>query len=489
MKQNSVYLFVALICFSVSSCEKDPIGNVISLHDDLAVPVSEWSRYDVTTHDAERYVKLHNPEKTYEMTSYVEGADTLLYVYNFSDGWVVLSGDRRVGPVIAESPTGRLDMNDEQGYVFWIRSNAENILALKEDGPEIENKSVRMWDMIAPVSMNKVPQTKAAYKKWVIREFPINQKTTWETEVPHLIQTKWGQKEPWNMTAPKDMTTLKKLPLMPETVDRCTIGCVAVAVSQLLYYLHYYIGKPNALYHDVSWADSIFTSTSDIGFFRSGLVTDSNRWDDMLKDPYIDNREAMQYVTDFMMDVGNRYGMKYSAETSNAGGSGCSMSPTAQILSEIYDISCKKADYNVSIIQQQLYNGTPVLISGCFYDSKHEGMSAHAWLIDGLFVQRARYTMMRYCEYTDNWTSFDETYDSFASAKAKYDFTGEYDIQTFVGTDDVEVLSFLMNWGENGGGDDVYYGVYDDWSYKSTYIYAGYDDNETYKRRIYYDFK
>lgn len=82
MKQNSLYLFVALICFSVSSCEKDPIGNVISQRD-LAAPVREWSRYDVTIHDAERYVKLHNPDKTYEMTSYVEGADTLLYVYNF----------------------------------------------------------------------------------------------------------------------------------------------------------------------------------------------------------------------------------------------------------------------------------------------------------------------------------------------------------------------------------------------------------------------
>ena len=450
MKQNSLYLFVALICFSVSSCEKDPIGNVISQRD-LAAPVREWSRYDVTIHDAERYVKLHNPDKTYEMTSYVEGADTLLYVYNFSDGWVVLSGDRRVGPVIAESPTGRLDMNDEQGYVSWIRSNAENILALKEDGPEIENKSVRMWDMIAPVSMNKVPQTKAAYKKWVIREFPINQKTTWETEVPHLIQTKWGQEYPWNSSLPLDLSASYS--------GRCLIGCVSVAASQILYYLHNKIGKPVVLYHNVSWNSSIPYRTKQIGFSRYTPVYNSPMWNEMALNDSGYSDEEINNVTNFMMDVGNRFQIEYGSRYT--GGSAGSLRDAIDVFPSEYAVNCEIGEYSVETIQKQLKNGLPILIAAG--DALTPSIR-HAWIIDGMVASRTRYTMMRYCEYTDNWWAYDETYDSFEDAQNRYGFAGEYDIQTFLQNKEEEIEFLLMNWGWSGMSDDIKYSIDSNWS-------------------------
>ena len=483
MKQNSVYLFVALICFSVSSCEKDSIGNVISMHDDSAAPVKEWSRYDVTKHDAERYVKLHNPDKTYEMTSYVEGADTLLYVYNFSDGWVVLSGDRRVGPVIAESPTGRLDMNDEQGYVSWIRSNAENILALKEDGPEIENKSVRMWDMIAPVSMNKVPQTKAAYKKWVIREFPINQKTTWETEVPHLIQTKWGQEYPWNRSLPYVMIGFS---FPYAEYERCLIGCVAVASAQILYYLHGKIGTPSIIYHDISWNLDIPYKTDKIGFVRDSPIENSPLWDEMALNDSDYSDEEINNVTNFMMDVGNRYETIYSS--ANQGGSGALAEKHLTVLPRFFNITCYSSEYNKTIIRDQLLNGLPVLISA-EYRMNDTGTSRHSWIIDGMLTRKTRYTMMRYVEYTSNWTSFDETYTTFSEASNRYGFSDEYDIQTFIGSDDVTVESFLMNWGENGFGDDMLYSADGGWVIETIYGNSYFESDSGHLGKIYYGFK
>lgn len=64
--------------------------------------------------------------------------------------------------------------------------------------------------------------------------------------------------------------------------------------------------------------------------------------------------------------------------------------------------------------------------------------------------------MVRYCEYTNEWTSADEVYDSFEEVQRRYGFTGEYDFQTYLG-DPIILKHWFMNWGCDGRGDDVTY--------------------------------
>ena len=156
---------------------------------------------------ARAFFSSHN--KTFKscVKTITDGQDTLLYIFNAENSFVVVSADKRVPPVVAFS--------DHQLY------NDEDVIA-----------PVTMW-------LNIYQRQIAQLKKENISQ-PIN--PLWnnlltrsngfrdaETVEP-LMKSHWGQGTFYNYYCPRDMAGEN---------NRVVTGCVATAMAQLIYYYRF----------------------------------------------------------------------------------------------------------------------------------------------------------------------------------------------------------------------------------------------------------
>lgn len=100
---------------------------------------------------------------------------------------------------------------------------------------------------------------------------------------------------------------------------------------------------------------------------------------------------------------------------------------------------------NVGLLIKELDKQKPVIITG--YSEK----TGHCWIIDGYRREKTEYEMVCYCEYTSDWISTDEVFDTFEQASRKYGFESAEDIRPYPNQVTVEYY-LLMNWGDDGRG-------------------------------------
>jgi hypothetical protein len=196
----------------------------------------------------------------------------------------------------------------------------------------------------------------------------------------HLLSTKWGQGYPWNQRAP--YTSSAK-------TDHCLTGCVPVAAAQVLYYLHYKIGKPVGTYgfstcnaYIPDGASSIVLSSSDITFNHCAPL----HWADFPLNAGGTGQHGK--VSTLMMRIGYLYGAAYHR---NATYSYTGLA-TTYFPSE-FSVSCSTTSpittsQLASISRTQIYNNElPILMS--VSDNAGNG---HSIVIDGYDYLEVRIT-------------------------------------------------------------------------------------------------
>ena len=320
---------------------------------------------------------------------------------------------------------------------------------------------------------------------WV--RLPIDPLFSQDTSgVDHLLQTKWGQGEPWNYKCPIDSI------YNPNEHITCPTGCVAVAISQILYYLHFNIGWPLALYHTI--VPDYYYSYHYIGgglyryyYFnnlqRLDAVSPSPRWNAMALDKGDGTQTlATEYVGDLMIDVGQVTDMKY-----HFWGSGTVELPEHF---SYFGINCYQGLYAFNTVKEQLLDEQPVLISGS------DGTTGHAWVIDG-YRQEIDTTQNRYQWLLippDSLSYYPNiNYDYVLTEQQKQsrypniqEFDIEYENPTVVRRDYLR-----MNWGWDGEYDQGNYMLYP--NYYSNSIPAWSNGNDVlpfaYSLKIIYDFQ
>lgn len=291
----------------------------------------------------------------YSIETVTENGKTLLHIANLADGgWAIVAGDvREENQILAYGESGEFDPENisNPGIAFWYES-------VKEQMRQIEYEATDDSIESNPTDDNGISVHSISYDEpylWVRRYLGVT--TTRETkEVNHLIQTKWGQGRPWNY----------------RIHNECPTGCVAVAVSQMLYYLHFNIGLPNGLYHNVipSWRDENGYIVSSLA--RSDYAPNSERWEQMAKTAKDSQRTTgTDYVGDLMLEVGNRLNMKYSYYNSVTG-------DDASVFS-YYNLKCDTKNYNYNLIKESLDDNTPMIVFG----TTENGGIGHSWIIDG----------------------------------------------------------------------------------------------------------
>lgn len=419
------------------------------------------NEYYVSVHDARKFADAIRPGKTLKIEPYVVDKDTLLYFINYDKGWMILAGDKRLNPFVAESESGDVSMpTSNENLNIWIDSYADEVRVIRAITDKKENEFTELWSKI---SKNRTPEdskgsgpgTKAVTYKWAVVRYTDCDSETYNEVYPHLLSTKWGQGYPWNT----------KLPMDSSVGNRCYTGCTAVAISQILYYMHYNFNKPLGLYHSISISQaSISGKTANIGFVRSNYYATSTRWDQMaLK---ASSSSGHSYVGDLMLDVGNRVDMKYSGSGSEANISASAMSN--------YNLTYSTSSYNYQKVKNDILNQKPISIVAWTQDNK-----GHSWVIDGIAQRVRHYTTSIHFEYTENWMHESEYYDSFDDLRYRYNINTEFDIITEDGG--TYIVDFLlMNWGYDGSYDNAYYGSYPsdtwhantlDWKYNKVINY------------------
>ena len=304
-----------------------------------AKPVSPFLASDVAS------VFFPNTELTVQQIGYNQ------YIYLFTplngSGFVLVSADDCVRPVLAWSPNGTFDPDAMPQHVrSWIDGYAREIDA---------------------VVAAELPQSDAVAAEW---DMYLNGRPKSGVAVAPLVTTVWNQGYPFNLLCPYD------------EVDSAysVTGCTATATAQIMkYWNHPDIGWGSHAYmhHAYGVLDAVFDTTH----YRWNLMPDTLNW--------LSSEEEKYAVAELMYHVGVATNMNYSPASSGAhvNSYGYSNYPSAENALKTYfkynpmlrsefksDHSDREWD---SLMRVEIDAARPVLYAG------YDNAGGHAFVLDG----------------------------------------------------------------------------------------------------------
>lgn len=252
-------------------------------------------------------------------------SDPYLHVFNFEDnnGFAIMSGDKRVAPLLVITEEGNLGENLETGnpgfeifmdlLPLYYRNEINGSALPTSVGPSI------------------------VYGKWKDTYYP--------SQIGECV-VKWGQGSPYNMYCPKKING-----------DTAVTGCVATAVAQLMSMYEYPSSYKGYVFHWDSINDSQKPDTeqdkSEVARLMQQLGLKENlKMDYKLNEP---NKGSYAYP-DKIPDALRNFGY------SNGG---------------VY-----KDFFKTDLILPDLMSGYPVLVGGRTYDDE-----GHRWLVNALYTR------------------------------------------------------------------------------------------------------
>ena len=305
--------------------------------------------------------------KHYSLKTFSEDGFPIIHSVNFDNGgWALVAGrELPENQLLAYSEEGTFNPDDIESpeVLFWFNITK---LSLKQSFDYADREAEAQQGLVSPQEEEDNIIDSFSFDDpyvWVRLDLG-SQNSIITTNVNHLTETQWGQGYPWNY----------KCPYIGN--NQCVTGCGIVAVSQMLYYLHFYLGTPSGCYNTIDTSYTWHNPVNEEGYYsldlnRADYTAPSARWVLMAQtNPYTLNNST-KYVGNLMMDVADRLGAKFKA-------SGTYASINAGIFT-YYNIDCTYQQYNSSQTISQLDNSMPVIVRGTDSSSS----DAHAWLIDG----------------------------------------------------------------------------------------------------------
>ena len=149
-----------------------------------------------------------------------------MHVINYEKGgFTVISGDKRIEPVIAYSDTG--DWSDNpldypDGLRFWIKYVKDEIKAMDEQGIEPSDELRNLWETYVPSTTTRIIDPPS---------HPCEDPESYEITVGPLVQTSWEQRNGFNDLMPKIYCSGDSI--------HAFAGCVPIASAQLAKYFGY----------------------------------------------------------------------------------------------------------------------------------------------------------------------------------------------------------------------------------------------------------
>ena len=290
------------------------------------------------------------------------------YVINFEEGWILVSAEDALPPVLGYNFTGSFPapQNLNQNTKSWITYYTDEVKYARENHLSANSTISGQW--------NLYQNTPAE-----------NLNLRGERDVDPLIDPiAWNQDNPWNMDCPEDAAG---------PGGHVYVGCVATAMSQIMYYWRFpLIGHGQKQYYQ-----------SPYGVISANFDTTHYHWDGMKCS--IDNRNIWDIAL-IGFHAGVAVQMNYSPDGSGAQSTSV---PAALINYFRYSSSAQYLDKDnysqsqwESMMQENLDAGKPIYYSGF----SSEG--GHAFVCDG-------YQGSNYYHFNFGWSGSSNGYFTLQS--------------------------------------------------------------------------
>ena len=469
MRTHSFYLTI-LDSFLLGGCTQMDYNEPFASNQPVQNGKTD-AKFDVGLTAAKAFVEILNKDtsgvlrkEVKKITPIVHKGDTLVYLVNYEEnkGWLIVSGDKRTPGILAYSDKGSFETASlNPGQMTWLDDLANQIYVLKHQTNGVADTlaaDYRLWNNIETYVANTSDSgplhtiTPLPEGSWILID--VQSETLSPTQVGPLLQTKWGQGSPWNTCVPTDA---------PNSTHRCPTGCTAVAGAQMLYYLHYKLGVPAAMYSTgscIGWSNNVssnnildaishfFSLSNAYEYSFSFSNSDTTTWNQMakMKPFFVDADATTDRVAVLMGYVGWQIKTAYSGNGSSS---------TLDNLADFYSaqgIKCDSKGYNSSDVITGLRNNMPVIVRADSRMIEHgvlgidfwtEYTDGHAWVIDGYENKNIK------CTYTYEWSGGSNPPNILVNPPINTRKTEEEIITT--------PNYFYMNWGYDGHWDDGRY--------------------------------
>jgi hypothetical protein len=352
MKIITLITIATLIFFAFSSCKRE---------NDLTIKNDSTQSYSVKASQvkeiAEHFSFFSNRKSNSSLSGNNKSAtvkrikelkailttknDTALFIVNYENaGFIIVSGDKRLQPILAYSPTGSFPIDFSlcpPAAIEW--------LTFKKNQIERFKISKKINDPVTEANWNNLitPQ--------VID--PIDPPPTCSDEQLNygpLLYTSWGQGMYYN----------EYIPGLSECTH-ATVGCVSVAMAQIMKYYNYPIDNIHNFYWNI-------------------MPPNLNVWNNGIYEV----ARLMKCINDSLAPV-------YGCEQTLA-----SHAKIVPLLTNGFDFStATNASYDFNTVKNEILANRPVMLIG--------GESErHVWICDG-------YVYSKYCVYYNgNWVGINE---------------------------------------------------------------------------------
>lgn len=266
--------------------------------------------------------------------------ETHFYVFNQPEGgWVMIGGDEACQEILAYSEEGTFDYSTSAPNLKnWLRGYEEEISqAIKENA-----------------TTSSIPDIKKGIRN-----------ATLGNKIEALIMTKWDQEAPYYNLCPQYKG------------ERCVTGCVATAMSQIMYYWQW----PKVGIGEKSYYDQYGCRKN----LSANFSEHEYQWDQMaLTTKNFKTTVQKDAVAQLMYDAGVSVSMSYLPYSEGGSGAYSEDIPDAMFNYFCYErANCiYRVDYSKSewcdIIYKELSEGRPIIYGG--EDKNYEG---HEFICDG----------------------------------------------------------------------------------------------------------
>lgn len=436
-------LFLLCLTFSLFSCTNESEENLFVQVDKCMFLQETGIQRDIMNYFV--HVKCGNFSsrmmESVSLSPFIYKGDTVMYIVNYADGWDLISTDHRVPMVMASSVTGSFNEDDASmpsAFKAYLNSMAEELYQVKH----FENKNgstYGLWQIVSiqndEVDMEKVQVAPRAVGSqpgnghWELIEV-LEPKLT-VSAVDKLTNTKWNQSSPWNAYIPYSEE---------DSTQKGPAGCVAVALAQYLYFLHFKDNNPASTVTTAIY--NVFTNQ----YTYSGNSTAV--WNEMAINSS-GSSVAKDYVATFIGYVGKSVNTDYHLSYGAADFSSALSFLNAQTGGNYYQSSM---DYGY--VSSELSKGRAVLAAADGYEGDVK-VPGHTFVIDAKEERTMTTTSVYGWVGTDNLGNDSNERDSDGNIVG-YSFFYERDSKTVT-------TYFKMNWG-GGSYDDTLFNISDEWN-------------------------
>lgn len=338
MKIKRILFLLILICINISG-----FARKVDITDARLIAINTYFEQVNRHYDV--------PYQTISITKeFVEKYDTfdVYYIFNINDkGFVIISADDICYPVIGFSFESSYSPSSQaEGFIYWMNQRGKEIAYNIENRSAPDDKTIAMWQHLNNKDFNRLPNNPTSI-----------------LDVTPLTTSLWDQGFPYNEEVPSDSTC-------PAFGFHVTTGCVATALSQIMYYWRW----PNTGtgYH----CDSFH----NYGFLCADFDTTNYDWNGMVNQP---SHECLPIAL-LMSHAGISVNMHYNVDGQCSSGAYIQDVATALVTNFKYSSNTTyepKSSYSTSdwnnLLQGDLNVGKPIQYAG----SGPEG--GHSWVCDG----------------------------------------------------------------------------------------------------------